>query len=46
MIGAEANIEVFKVTGIVVKQAVSKMKANKTDVSSSFVSDALKHAQQ
>ena len=44
MIGAEANIEVSKVTGIVVKQAVTKMKANKTDVSGSFVSDALKHA--
>ena len=44
LIGVSAGQDVAKVTGIVVKEAVSKLKPNKTDVSGSYVSDALKNA--
>ena len=36
--------QVEKVTGLIVKRAACKMKSNKSDVSGSFVSDALLHA--
>jgi len=36
--------EIEKVTGLVVKEAVSKIKPLKGNISGSFVSDALKHA--
>ena len=44
MITLGSNDEVEKVTGNVVKEAVSKLKPQKTDVSGSYVSDALKNA--
>ena len=44
LIGLSAGVEVAKVTGTVVKEAVAKLKPNKTDVSGSYVSDALKNA--
>ena len=44
MISLASKSEVKKVTGKVVKEAVSKLKAQKSDVSGSFVSDALKNA--
>ena len=44
LISDAAKLEVAKVTGVIVKEAVFKMKPNKTDVSGSFVSDALKNA--
>ena len=44
LIGVAAKDEVSKVTGAAVKEAVAKLKPNKTDVSGSFVSDALKNA--
>ena len=44
LIGIAAKDEVSKVTGVVVKEAVAKLKPSKTDVSGSFVSDALKNA--
>ena len=44
MIGIAAKDEVGKVTGDIVKEAVAKLKAKKTDVSGSYVSDALKSA--
>ena len=44
LIGLSASQDVAKVTGTVVKEAVSKLKPNKTDVSGSYVSDALKNA--
>ena len=44
LISADSKFEVEKVTGLIVKQAVDKMKPNKTDVSGSFVSNALKNA--
>ena len=36
--------DVEKVTGIIVKEAVMKLKAGKSDVSNSFVSDALRNS--
>ena len=39
-----AKEEVSELTGDVVKNAVSKLKLSKTDVTGSYVSDALKHA--
>ena len=39
-----AKEEVVKVTGMIVKEAVGKLKPKKTDVSGSYVSDALKNA--
>ena len=44
LIGLGDSLEVAKVTGLVVRQAVEKMKPNKTDVSGSYVSDALKNS--
>ena len=44
MIGLTSRNEVDKVTGRIVKEAVSKLKPRKTDVSGSYVSDALKTA--
>ena len=44
LIGLSAGVQVAKVTGTVVKEAVAKLKPNKTDVSGSYVSDALKNA--
>ena len=44
LISMASKEEVDKVTGCVVKEAVSKLKAKKTDVSGSYVSDALKNA--
>ena len=44
MITLGSNDEVEKVTGNIVKEAVSKLKPQKTDVSGSYVSDALKNA--
>ena len=40
----QSSYEIEKVTGFVVKEAVSKIKPLKGDISGSFVSDALKHA--
>ena len=39
-----SKVEVEKLTGRIVKEAVNKLKAKKTDVSGSYVSDALKNA--
>ena len=44
MITLASKEEVDKVTGEIVKQAVSKLKPQKADVSGSYVSDALKSA--
>ena len=44
MISVASREEVEKVTGSTVKEAVSKLKLQKTDVSGSYVSDALKNA--
>ena len=44
IIGLASKEEVTKVTGGIVKEAVAKLKPNKTDVSGSYVSDALKNA--
>ena len=44
MISLASNDELNKVTGRVVKEVVSKLKPQKTDVSGSYVSDALKNA--
>ena len=44
LIGLPAKEEVLKLTGEVVKEAIGKLKLKKTDVSGSFVSDALKNA--
>ena len=44
MIGAAAKKELSELTGNVVKEAVGKLKLSKTDVSGSYVSDALKYA--
>ena len=44
VIALPAKEEVTKVTGGIVKEAVAKLKPNKTDVSGSYVSDALKNA--
>ena len=44
IIGSADKVEVNKVTGDVVREAVAKLKPRKTDVSGSFVSDALKEA--
>ena len=44
LIGLSSRNEVGKVTGIIVKEAVNKLKPRKTDVSGSYVSDALKTA--
>ena len=43
-IGPQAKEEVVKINGRVVKEAIDKLKLKKTDVSGSFVSDALKGA--
>ena len=44
MITLGSKVEVEKLTGRIVKEAVNKLKAKKTDVSGSYVSDALKNA--
>ena len=44
LIGLSDREEVHKVTGVVVKEAVAKLKPKKTDVSGSYVSDGLKNA--
>ena len=44
LIGLTTSQDVTKVTGNIVKEAVFKLKPNKTDVSGSYVSDALKNA--
>ena len=44
LIGVAAKEEVSKVTGAAVKEAVAKLKLKKTDVTGSFVSDALKNS--
>ena len=44
IIGQESMSDVNKVTGSVVKEACSRMKPGKTDVSESFTSDILLHA--
>ena len=44
LIGIAAKDEVSKVTGVIIKEAVSKLKPDKTDVSGSYVSNALKNA--
>ena len=44
LIGLTASQDLAKVTGNIVKEAVSKLKPSKTDVSGSYVSDALKNA--
>ena len=44
LIGVAAKQEVEKVTGAIVKEAISRLKPKKGDVSGSFVSDALKNA--
>ena len=44
LIDVASKEEVWKVSGDSVKAAVDKLKANKSDVSGSYVSDALKHA--
>ena len=44
MIGLAAGDDVSKVTGLIVKEAVNKLKPNKTDVSGGYMSDALKQA--
>ena len=40
----ESAVEVFKITGQVVKAAATTMKNNKSDVSGSYVSDSIKNA--
>ena len=42
-IGSSALNEVNKVNGLIVKEAVTKLKPKKTDVTGSYVSDALKN---
>ena len=44
LIGVAAKEEILKVSGAAVKEAVAKLKLKKTDVSGSFVSDAIKNA--
>ena len=44
LMGIADKDQVFKVTGVIVKEAVAKLKPGKTDVSGSYVSNALKHA--
>ena len=44
MIGAAAKEDVSELTGDLVREAVGRLKLNKTDVTGSYVSDALKHA--
>ena len=44
MVGQDSIKEVEKVTGKVVRMAVQKMKAGKSDISGSFSSDALLHS--
>ena len=44
LIDVASKEEVWKVSGDSVKVAVDKLKPNKSDVSGSYVSDALKHA--
>ena len=44
MIRAESMVEVNKITGAVVKEAASLMKAGKSDVSEGFTSDAILNA--
>ena len=44
LLTTESEGEVNRVTGNVVKEAVAKLKPQKTDVSGSYVSDALKNA--
>ena len=44
LIDLSAKDEIAKVTGEVVKEAILKLKPQKSDVSGSFVSDALKYA--
>ena len=44
LIAAASKEDVEKLTGEIVKEAVSRLKPQKTDVSGSFVSDALKNA--
>ena len=43
-IKAESSAEVLKITGHVVKAAAATMKNNKSDVSGSYVPDAVKNA--
>ena len=44
LIGTADRNEISKVTSGVVRQALAKLKPNKTDVSSIYVSDSLKNA--
>ena len=43
-IDATSKVEIRKVNGLIVKEAINKLKPRKTDVTGSYVSDALKHA--
>ena len=43
-VNKESRCEVFKITGDVVKAAAATMKSNKSDVSGSYASDAIKNA--
>ena len=43
-IDATSKVEIRKVNGLIVKEAINQLKPRKTDVTGSYVSDALKHA--